>query len=84
VVEVRNDGAGDRNDEPLEAVVDIEEAVCEDATELRPRVGKLLHARALQAGRTAFHSLLEHPMNHIWAMACQQGLDVSHGLIVNI
>lgn len=70
VVDVRKEGAGERNDEPVEAVVDIDEAVCEEATELRPRMGKLLHARALQAGHTALHSLLEHPVDHIWAMTC--------------
>ena len=36
MVEVRKDGAGERKDEPDEAVVEMDEAVCEDATELRP------------------------------------------------
>lgn len=54
MVDVRNDGAGERNDEPVDAVVDIEDAVCEDATELRPRMGKLLHVRDLASQTYGF------------------------------
>jgi hypothetical protein len=49
VVDERNDGAGERNDEPVDADVDIDEAVWEDATELRPGVGQLLDARGRRA-----------------------------------
>lgn len=37
-----------------------------------------------QARHTALHSLLEHPVDHIWTMPREQGFDMSHGLVVDI
>lgn len=84
VVEVRKDGAGERKDEPVEAVVDMDEAVCEDATELRPRVCELVGRWFAMGERTALHGLLEHAVDHVRAMSRQQGLDVSHRLLGDV
>lgn len=51
VVEVRKDGAGERKDEPVEAVVDMDEAVCEDATELRRLSMACWNMRWIMSGR---------------------------------
>lgn len=84
VVDVRKEGAGERKDEPDEAVVEMDEAVCEDATELRPGEGQLVSTRGRRAQHTAVHCLLEHPMDHVGAMSRQQGLDVSHRLLWDV
>ena len=40
--------------------------------------------RGRRGGRTTLHCLLEHPVDHVWAMSRQQGLYVPHRLLWDV
>lgn len=80
-MDVRTDGfAEERNDHPVEAV-DTDDVVREEATELRPSFCELVRSGIAKAEPTTLQSLLEHSLDHIRAVPCQQRLDMPHGLL---